>query len=255
MSTKGQAKRLGTVAICLFVVIMVVLSACSSTEGGVVSTNYWNGKKVNFIGDSITFGVGASVTENRFTSVTAKMLGLIETNYGIPSSILAVTAASPTDRDPIATRYVDMTDDADLVIVFAGTNDWWSDQTPLGTMSSRSNTDFYGALHNLCLGLLDKYVGKHIVFMTPIKRSYLKYMEPDAVNANGKSLMEYGDIIKEVCAYYSIPVLDLNRESMLNPYFEGQKSAFIPDGIHPNDAGHKLIAQRLVGYLKQLVSN
>ena len=63
-----------------------------------------------------------------------------------------------------------MTDDAEIIIVAAGTNDWNYAWTPLGDMASRTNYTFYGALHNLCIGLLNKYIGKTIIFMTPIKR-------------------------------------------------------------------------------------
>jgi lysophospholipase L1-like esterase len=80
------------------------------------------------------------------------------------------------------------------------------------------------------------------------------------VNGNGKTLKEYGDIIKEVCAYYSIPVLDMYKESGLYPfddelainYYNQQGSAGAYYYTHPNAEGHKLMAKRLTGYLRQL---
>ena len=42
------------------------------------------GATVNFLGDSITEGVGASCTENRYTDVFAREFGLKKVNnYGI----------------------------------------------------------------------------------------------------------------------------------------------------------------------------
>ena len=147
-------------------------------------------------------------------------------------------------------RYQCMDDDVDLVVIAAGTNDWSYADAPVGTFEDRIPTTFYGALHLLCLGLLDKYLGKQIVFMTPIKR-----YEIDQKNRNGLKQVEYADIIKEVCAYYSIPVLDMWRESGLNCGIPSQADYYFTDGPgggHPNQNGHEKMAQRVSGYLRQL---
>ena len=88
--------------------------------------------------------------------------------------------------------------------------------------------------------------------MTPIKRSQPPYETPTSKNTNGKTLKEYGDIIKEVCGFYGIPVLDMFHEVTINPHITTQKEQFIPDGTHPNQLGQELMAKRLTGYLKQL---
>jgi len=218
----------------------------------------WTGNTMNIIGDSITYGLVnypeiGDVVLNRFSNIVAEELNMTLNNYGINSSTISVKATDPTGRDPIVTRYTSMSNSADLIIVAGGTNDWMYDWTPLGDMNSRSNNEFYGALHNLCLGLLDKYIGKQLLFMTPIKRYQAPYNSPTAINANGKTLREYCDIIKEVCSYYGIPVLDMHSECTLNPFIVTQQTVFFPDGgTHPNDAGHVIMANRLIGCLKQL---
>lgn len=216
-------------------------------------TTIHNGKLVAN-GDSITaeessYGVDLYGYPTRIADAYSMTLD----NYAIGGSTVAVREATPTERTPLVTRYQNMSNDADLVIIAIGTNDWQYDWTPLGTMADRTNFTYYGALHNLCLGLMEKYLGKPIVFATPIKRSATPYTSATAVNANGKTLEEYGEIIKEVCGFYGIPVLDMFHECTLNPTITSQLNAYMPDGTHPNSDGHAIMARRWIGYLKQLM--
>ncbi|MEM4995035.1 SGNH/GDSL hydrolase family protein [Priestia sp. SB1] len=212
-------------------------------------TNKWYGKTMNIIGDSITYGLNATTP---YGALVASALGMKFNNYGISSSTIAVKSSDPTGRNPMVSRFSSMDDSADLVIVAGGTNDWMYDWTPLGDMSSRNNNEFYGALHNICLGLLSKYKGKQLLFMTPIKRAQAPYDQPNSVNANSKTLKQYGEIINEVCSYYGIPVLDMHNECTIFPFIQEQVDLLIPDKTHPNDAGQKIMANRLTGFLKQL---
>ena len=66
------------------------------------------------------------------------------------------------------------------------------------------------------------------------------------------SLGDYVDIILEVAGYYGIPVLDLHRVSGLQPEVPALRERYMPDGLHPNDAGHALICSRLKGFLETL---
>ena len=58
-------------------------------------------------------------------------------------------------------------------------------------------------------------------------------------------LEDYVDIIMEVAGYYGIPVLDMHRVSGLQPEDPDMRQRYMPDGLHPNDAGHAVIAQKL----------
>ena len=208
------------------------------------TANYWKGKKVVFNGDSITSGFASNPPY--YPAVVANNLGMSLSNFARGGSTISVKETDPANRDPIVTRFDEMDSDADLIIIAGGTNDHSYAWTPIGTMSDRTNYTFYGSLHNLCLGLINKYIGKQILFMTPIKR----YKTP---NSRGETLEQYAEIIKEVCSYYGIPVLDMFREATLNMEIPSQATAlFADDGGHPNQAGHEVMARRVSGYLKQL---
>ena len=219
-------------------------------------------KNINWIGDSIVAG-------NDFDEVVASTLFLNETDYGINGSTVALKSDGTDDRNALCVRYSSMSDDADIVAVSCGTNDWMYAWCPIGTINDpddgTSNTTFYGALKTLCKGLIDKYPQKVIFFTTPIKRGQSfesgnggEYTAdgvpttPFSKNKYGKTLGDYADIIKEVCGLYSIPVLDMYRESLLNPHISAQQSMFDSILTHPNATGQKIMARRVAGWLMQL---
>ena len=212
------------------------------------------GTKINFLGDSITEGAGTSSHDKMFTMLIEREYGAICQNYGIGGTRIA-RQKTPTeekwDRDFIS-RVPEMDNDADIVVVFGGTNDFGHGDAPLGTMSDRTPYTFYGALHCLYTALTEKYPDVPVVILTPLHR-----LNEDSPKGDNKpepvgTLKEYVNIIREVAEYYSFPVLDLYKESGLQPKVPVIQQKYIPDGLHPNDDGHRIIADRLVGFLKTL---
>ena len=61
-------------------------------------------------------------------------------------------------------------------------------------------------------------------------------------NGRNCTLKDYVDAIKDVCGRYSIPVIDLYSISGLHPSIPAHKSTYMPDGLHPNKAGHAKMA-------------
>ena len=220
----------------------------------------WQGKKINFLGDSITQGVGVSDPNNVFPVRLKQILGLAQArNYGVSATRIAPKKSSQTEVDvnTFLSRAQIMEEDADGVVVFGGTNDFGHGDAPLGTFADRTEDTFYGALHMLMQTLLRRFPGKVIVFLTPLHR--LGEDDPrGSLNADGTPhktypdhpLADYVAAIRQTAEYYSLPVLDLWAVSGLQPAVEEIRTRFVPDGLHPNDAGHALLADRIAGFLK-----
>ena len=208
------------------------------------------GLKVNFLGDSITFGTGSSAPEFRYPSMLEREQGLaVARNYGIGGTRIArqhVPTKEKWDQD-FCSRVEGMDPDADLIVVFGGTNDFGHGDAPMGTFEDRTPDTFYGACHTLMSSLIEKYPTSPIVFITPLHRE-----KEDILNHNGCRLVDYVDIIKEVARYYSLPVLDLFATAGIQPKLAVQKEALCPDGLHPNDAGYRRITDRLAAFLLAL---
>lgn len=227
------------------------------------SIGWCYGKTINWIGDSIVDGPD-------FDEEVCSALGLIKpTEYGINGSTIALKADGTDDRNAICERYVNMSDNADIIAVSAGTNDFEYAWCPIGTINDpddgSSNNTFYGALKTLCKGLIDKYPEKVIFFTTPIKRgqpftggnggTYTPdnvMLTPFSKNKYGLTLGDYADIIIEVCGLYSIPVIDMYRESTLNPSITSQQNLFDEYLTHPGSTAQKIMARRVSGWLNAL---
>ncbi len=211
---------------------------------------------INFLGDSITEGVGASTIENRFTDVLAREYGLkAANNYGISGSRIArqiVITSEAYDRD-FCMRYKEMDKNADAVVVFGGTNDYGHGEAPLGVPEDRTPDTFWGACHYLFNGLLEMYSGKPILILTPLHR--LDENNPLGDGRKPRSiatLKTYKDIIVNVAEQYGLPILDLYATSGIQPLNETNRKLLLPDGLHPSDMGHALIARRIASALMLL---
>ena len=216
-----------------------------------------NRATVNFLGDSITEGVGASCEANRFTDVFARLYGAKANNYGISGSRIArqrVNTGERHERD-FCMRVPEMDEQADAVVVFGGTNDFGHGDAPVGTFADRDPSTFYGACHAMMSGLLARYCGKPIVIVTPLHRAAEDCPEGDGTGrrlGNTALLSAYRAILMEVAAYYALPVLDLYATSGIQPRHPEVRARLLPDGLHPSDEGHAIIARRIGEFLKTL---
>lgn len=213
------------------------------------------GKKINFLGDSITQGVGVADPENIYHQVMKRRYGLSEArNYGVSGSRFA-KQITPDGNEPIewdfCYRAERMDKDADVIVVFGGTNDFGHGDAPIGTFDDRERTTFYGACHQLFSYLMTEYPEAVIVVCTPLHR----LREEKTNGDNGQKSYHYGnlkryvDIIREVAEYYSIPVIDFYKNSLIQPNVEVNRVKYIPDGLHPNDLGHAIMADRIGSFL------
>lgn len=213
------------------------------------------GTKINFLGDSITEGAGTSSHDKMYTMLIEREYGAICQNYGIGGTRIArqknASAEEKFDRDFVS-RVPEMDADADIVVVFGGTNDFGHGDAPIGTMSDRTPYTFYGALHCLYTALIEKYPGVPIAVLTPLHRITEDIPTGDNKPAPVGTLKEYVNIIREVAEYYSLPVLDLFKESGLQPKIPVIQQKYVPDGLHPNDAGNEILAHKIARFLEML---
>lgn len=209
-----------------------------------------NGLKINFLGDSITEGHGCSSVEKQFTSLVAAQTGAITRCYGIGGTRIARQSKPsewPRHDLDFPSRVAEMDPDADLIVVFGGTNDFGHGDAPFGDFADRTVDTFCGALHVLYTALLEKYPEATIMVMTPLHRT------TEAIpNMHGKVLKDYVDMIRCAAEYYSLPVLDLYAVSGMQPAVPVMKDKYMPDGLHPNDAGHVLLTNRIVKFIESL---
>ena len=214
------------------------------------------GKKINFLGDSITEGHGTSGPEHTFEEIMRRNEGLDEArNYGIGGTRIA-RQQKPSLNEIwdlyFESRVDEMDPDADVVVIFGGTNDYGHGDAPIGTPADRTPDTFYGACHSLFRAVIKKYPTSTIAVCTPLHRNNEQSPRGDGYKEPTLPLIGYVNIIREVAEYYSLPLIDFYKNSNIVTEIEEVRRKFIPDGLHPNDAGHEILAARIAGVLKTL---
>lgn len=213
------------------------------------------GKIIDVLGDSITEGCGTSGEGFRFHDLIAKETGAIVYADGIGGTKIA-RPKNLCDWEWEGSCFLDRAEklhpDADVVLIFGGSNDYGHGDSSLGKPDSRDEHSFYGAMNCLCERLLNRFPQSKIVFMTPLHRAEEDADRNERGIRNILTLSGYCDIIREVCAHYGIMVFDAYKESGLHAWTPEMRERFMPDGLHPNDAGHRRLADYVRAKLESL---
>lgn len=220
------------------------------------------GFTVNFLGDSITEGSGVSDVDScRYDNRLAEMCRLAGVNnYGIGGTRLAHQArpsVKPRWDLYFCGRVYNMDTSADMVVVYGGVNDYIHGDAPFGKLGDTTPDTFCGGVYFLMQYLRKNYGSKPIIFMTPARCCYKgdtdlavsphPYKKPDA-----KPLRNYVEVILETAKQFRIPVLDLYHGLGIDPNDPADRAAYTVDGLHFNDAGHAVIAQKLKEFIEAL---
>ncbi len=224
------------------------------------------GKKINFLGDSITEGHPLDNKDDIYLNILKRECKLSEArNYGIGGTHIAyqrVPSAWPEMDLYFAGRVNLMDPDADIVVVFGGTNDYGAGDAPLGNPTDTDPMTFYGALEHLIGWLKKAFPGKQLVFLTPMrregdegpcpyKRDYMSLTEAELEQVE-LPLKAYVDAIINKCQEHGIPVCNLYEELPVRLNLEEHKKLYSADGLHPNEAAHRILADYVKAFLEGL---
>ena len=131
--------------------------------------------------------------------------------------------------------YVDEMQPADTVIIAGGRNDHIKN-VEIGKLSDKTGETFYGALNILFNKAKERY--KRVLVITPIKN------KDEQANEKGYTLSDYRRAIKNAAKPFGFFVIDGEKID-----FDFEKH--IPDGTHPNSAGHAFYAEYLIGKITE----
>ena len=207
--------------------------------------NPLRGKKIVAIGDSMVYGHSLNDGRGEEWSDSDTWLGKLayrnemrHVNYGVNGCYLSHNPKEGQTIYDVYARYQSMDNDADYVIVFAGTNDC-NDNITIGTEDSTDPTTFYGALNAICDGLQAKYPMAKIAFITPYARSGIKGRCKDYRNA-----------ICTACERGGIPVFDNIKNGGINWDVTEQVTALtLNDTYHLNVAGMEWASKKYEKFL------
>ncbi len=232
-----------------------------------VLPSQWEGKRVAFLGDSIT----DPRQQNRiYWQFLAERLGLEPLVY-------AVSGYQWKHMPAMAKKLcAEHADKVDAIFIFTGTNDfngdvppgeWWriveTEVNRKGVLTKVKRREFIDTMDTLrgrinrTLGYLKaNFPAATIVLLTPLHRGFARFSEknvqPDESCANrlGLWIDDYAKVIREAGGIWSVPVIDLFAEGQLYPNEKAHARYFRDNGgndlLHPNSEGHERLAEELV---------
>lgn len=247
---KSSRARLDTIENSGVSVVDNVARSDISVLGAIIDDGFsvLNGKKWVAVGDSIT-QKNFRANNNYHDFIKGRVSNLTVVNMGL-------SGTGYYSRYDVASKITAV--DPDFITVFLGTNDYSYAGKPLGSFLD-STTDTVSGCINVCLrDILTSFYKSKIGVFTPLPRINL-WGESTSQNSNGYTFPQLCDLIIRYCEHYSIPCLDLYRNSNLSPWISASNSLYFtapnsstPDGLHPNDAGHEKISNIIQDFLESL---
>ena len=249
---------------------------CCNMTSAFLQNHPWRGKKVAYIGDSITDPNNRG-SKKKYWQYLQEWLGI---EYFVP-------AKSGRQWNDVARQEQLLQEkwgqDVDAIFIFLGTNDYNHDvalgewytiseekvmrathgkEKELETVKHRvPNMDentFRGRINKALSQLKKDYPDKQIVLITPIHRAGFfpndKNWQPEECysNALGNFVDEYIAAVKEAGQVWAMPVIDMAALSALYPLEDAHGKYFAnpaADRLHPNDLGHERMAKVIAAQL------
>ena len=198
--------------------------------------------KIHFLGDSITEGFYADTKETSYVGrFQAQYPNATIRNYGVGGSCISNKCVWSSEDMRARAKRMEL--DADLIVVFGGTNDFHC-MTPLGTPEERTPDTFYGAYNILLDDLFERYPNTQIVLCTILPRFDETWPERDG-RVRVAPVEAYVEIIKQIGQNRNLSVIDLFDLDAFRASVPGEISPITKDGLHPLDEGHALVFDRI----------
>lgn len=208
----------------------------------------FSGKKIACLGDSITAAANLEKEEGylsyAYPSVLKEILGAEEVyNLGIGGSSIGRYWS-----DAFVERYTQIPEDTDIIIVMGGTNDGFClSENEFGSLAERKPWTFCGDLDELMRGLKEHYPNADIFFVTPLPNILHDYlMRERTYLLPQKNLSE---VILTLSAAYDYPVIDLYNSNILDSHDADIVADYMPDGVHANREGYRILAEHIAAEL------
>jgi lysophospholipase L1-like esterase len=207
---------------------------------------------IYFFGNSITAGVGATSTAYRYSALVASSLKHVEVNLGLSSSTLTKT----TPLNPFgATNMIDRLNQVPVkkvgrkkIFIAYGVNDLRYNTVNYDTVNFKRD---YRILLDTCIAR--GWAASEIVLIAPFYISPSTYLSDSTTYGFSSAVtvtrhLNFVDAVLKISQQYNTAYVNTytNFASFIG-------STGLSDGIHPNDAGHSVIAMLIIQALSPSV--
>lgn len=173
-------------------------------------------------------------------------------NYAIGSSGLSTT--TPNSMVGLIKQYDKIPADADLIIIWHGTNDWyWGSE--LGHEGDTAVNTFWGGIGYVITQLRKKLPDARIVWGTPIYRWQAPNLTPHTgeayalPNALGYTLQDYNIVLEKASQRYGFNLIELGK---LTNIHKENEDRYLEDHVHPDAKGYDIISHVFASEIKKV---
>ena len=140
--------------------------------------------------------------------------------------------------------------DTDVLVIYASANDITAN-AQIGELDDQDENHLKYA-YGIMLRKIIKRLPDAKIFACIPHNFYNSHNNADYPYKNniGLTIQDYGSVIREVCAIYSVPVIDVNALSGISTL---NITTYLQDQVHPNSAGGMKIANVVIDALIQYV--
>lgn len=191
--------------------------------------------------------MGDSWTEENNTA-TNNYVKLVENALNLDVTNLGVSGTGFKRGEANSNAYYQKTSsiplDTDVLTIMASGNDLSQGYT-IGTATDTGTSTICGCINTLLDNIYTRFTGIRvgIISVGPWQNN-----TPEDTT----SFTTYVSKIKEICNLRGVPFLDIFHQSNLRPNDSTFRTNFMPDGVHPNNNGYKLFANRIIEFIKSL---
>lgn len=221
----------------------IIENACYSFED----------KQIVFIGDSITEGVGGKLdAEGKKVSYVNYVDETLNFKMVLNHGKAGRTVTNYGDKDLSMDANIDnlINIDCDIVVVFIGVNDYlyYSTEKRFGALDNGSTAGYCGAIQSFVEAVERNYSDKEYFFVTtyPLLSTdasiYTDYAGTPTFN-------DYMQVQRTLAQRYGYHMIDIYNSGFMSTQDAVTTANLIPDGIHPNDAGHRMLGEHIAAEL------
>jgi len=200
------------------------VAASEATLRSLTGAGAWAGKKIDFLGTSIT-------EQSYFYTPLAARLGANAVNRGVSGASLGVNGSGLSLG--VYNSIASVRTDADCVSFDGLINDFGL-STPLGALGDTTTATFYGALYAAIVAVRARAPGAAIRLSTPYSGGAASTYRIGVTNSAGHTLSQYIKAIRDVADYMGVWLSEVGTRAGIG---YTTASIFLSDDLHLNTTG------------------
>lgn len=210
--------------------------------------SFTNNKAV-FIGDSITEGTGGNTDADgkkiSYVNYVDEALNFdMVLNHGKAGRTVTYYGDQELSMDANIDNLINI--DCDIVVIYIGVNDYlyYDAEKRFGALDDGSTAGYCGALQSFVVAAERNYPDKEYFFVT-----MYPFLATDASTYTDyegtPTYDDYMQIQRTLADRYGYHIIDIYNSGFMSAKDTVTTEKLIPDGIHPNDLGHRMLGEHI----------